>query len=216
MACSAEALAARIATLQTYAAFFQKPWNLERKIRPRTMMLLPATEPQEDILIAECKGTASLRLESNEETIWTRRVLLRYDEAGDMKLAAHPNTPLKFTKSYFYELSADTGALELKIYFDTGPETAITDDDLFCTFNLSKATIGSGDPVPSTEHLCQCDRYWGELLLEDDSTWHLRYQCSGPNKDTVIETRFTLAGAAGEEADVDGAPKTAGEDSAPL
>lgn len=179
-----------VGSLQAYTAFFQKPWKLQRKIRPRTLMLMPSSESNEDSLIAECEGTASLNLHCEEATIWTRRQLLLYEETGNMVTAAMPDRINSFSKTYFYELSADTGALELKIYFDVSREGAdLSHEDLFCTFNLSKATVG-GDPVPSSEHLCQDDRYLGELFLEDKSTWTLRYQVMGPNKDYIIETHF--------------------------
>merc|ERR1740138_2011935 len=97
-----------------------------------------------------------------------------------------PDLKLSFTKTYFYELSADAGALELKIYFDTSSKgVGLTDEDLFCTFNLSKATVG-GDSIQSSVHLCSDDRYSGELLLEDESTWTLRYSVTGPDKDYII------------------------------
>eukprot|EP00747_Dinoflagellata_sp_TGD_P046526 gnl/TRDRNA2_/TRDRNA2_144489_c0_seq3.p1 gnl/TRDRNA2_/TRDRNA2_144489_c0~~gnl/TRDRNA2_/TRDRNA2_144489_c0_seq3.p1 ORF type:complete len:121 (+),score=11.11 gnl/TRDRNA2_/TRDRNA2_144489_c0_seq3:270-632(+) len=114
-----------------------------------------------------------------------------------MTMAVCADRSSEFTKSYFYELSATgesgTSPLQLRVYFDNSREHGRPlEDDLYCTFDLSRATVGR--TVRSTEHLCLADQYIGELTLESPSSWRLQYDVIGPKKDYVIDTRFVLAG----------------------
>eukprot|EP00747_Dinoflagellata_sp_TGD_P080903 gnl/TRDRNA2_/TRDRNA2_161081_c0_seq1.p1 gnl/TRDRNA2_/TRDRNA2_161081_c0~~gnl/TRDRNA2_/TRDRNA2_161081_c0_seq1.p1 ORF type:complete len:189 (+),score=38.98 gnl/TRDRNA2_/TRDRNA2_161081_c0_seq1:81-647(+) len=158
------------------AAFFEARWALNRTIRRRADGALQLT----------CQGEATLRPVRADD--WGPRRLLRYEENGTMSLA-NSGYESNFRKAYFYELSETrTGGLDLQIFFDYRNGADPLPEDLYCVFDLSNYALGQ--PILSTEHLCVKDLYTGQLVFEDPSHWHLRWEVVGPQKDFVFDSFF--------------------------
>eukprot|EP00929_Paragymnodinium_shiwhaense_P058625 TRINITY_DN29370_c0_g1_i1.p1 TRINITY_DN29370_c0_g1~~TRINITY_DN29370_c0_g1_i1.p1 ORF type:complete len:153 (-),score=30.74 TRINITY_DN29370_c0_g1_i1:5-463(-) len=115
--------------------------------------------------------------------------LYSFEENGKMRTAANPASVMPFTQKYLYEFTDADDDSMLSIYFDRDrPEGKPLEEDIYVKFSLPQLALGVG--VRSSEHLCIKDLYVGWLTLQSPSSWQLRYQIDGPNKDMIIDTSF--------------------------
>eukprot|EP00929_Paragymnodinium_shiwhaense_P058627 TRINITY_DN29370_c0_g1_i4.p1 TRINITY_DN29370_c0_g1~~TRINITY_DN29370_c0_g1_i4.p1 ORF type:complete len:221 (-),score=33.18 TRINITY_DN29370_c0_g1_i4:5-574(-) len=169
--------AAFFRTAQDAALYFKGHWTLQRTM----------TQKSTGAAIASCEGRASLTWRSRGPI--ENSNLYSFEENGKMRTAANPASVMPFTQKYLYEFTDADDDSMLSIYFDRDrPEGKPLEEDIYVKFSLPQLALGVG--VRSSEHLCIKDLYVGWLTLQSPSSWQLRYQIDGPNKDMIIDTSF--------------------------
>lgn len=166
-------------------SFFQGQWSLEREIWRNA---------EGSGLVATCQGFASFFQEGYESEVSAgvgTKKWLKYKESGDQILSPDPPHRLQpqkvsFQMVYIYQHSFLQDRLDL--FFDRQRGEGPHSKDLFCSFDISEAELGTA--LPSTGHYCGGDLYEGELIVSDDDSWKLRYSVTGPQKALVMETQY--------------------------
>lgn len=167
-------------------SFFAGQWSLERDIWQTASGAGR---------VGSCYGVANFMQEGLETEVSTGlgvKRWLRYKESGEQLFPSDSATDesqqqkIAFTMTYLYQHSLLQDRLD--IFFDRQRGGGPDDEDIFCSFNLTRADFNV--PLKSTSHYCRGDLYEGEFILRDANSWRLRYSINGPTKACIIETRY--------------------------